>query len=88
MRACEQDRFDRAERNLQTIFNRLLDQEPPSTKVKLRAAEAAWLMYRKAEADFQADAAQGGTLAPLLRITTLADLTEARCANLQKSIHP
>jgi uncharacterized protein YecT (DUF1311 family) len=88
MRACEQTRFDRADHELQTVYARLLAQVAPPAKVKLRAAETAWLHYRKTEADFQAEAAKGGSLAPLLRITILADLTEARSADLNKSLHP
>lgn len=88
MLSCEQTRYTAADKSLQATYQHLLQAAPVSTRIKLKASQAAWLLYRKAESDYQADAAAGGTLAPVLRITTLADLTQARATDLQKSIHP
>jgi uncharacterized protein YecT (DUF1311 family) len=52
---------------------------------KLHAAQQAWLKFRDAEADYQADAARNGTLAPLLAASAQADLTEARRKELEKA---
>jgi uncharacterized protein YecT (DUF1311 family) len=52
---------------------------------KLRNAQQAWLRFRAAEADYQADAARDGTLAPLIAASVQADLTEARRKELEKA---
>jgi uncharacterized protein YecT (DUF1311 family) len=48
----------------------------------------AWVRFRDANADFLADVAQGGTLAPVLRVIALADMTEARSRELKKTLQP
>jgi len=55
-------------------------------KEKLRLAQDAWLRFREANADFQASIAEGGTLAPLLKMSSLADMTGARAAELRKEL--
>jgi uncharacterized protein YecT (DUF1311 family) len=54
-------------------------------QAKLRAAQEAWLKFRTAEADYEADAARDGTLAPLIAASVQADLTESRRKDLEKS---
>jgi len=55
---------------------------------KLRVAQNAWVRFRDANADFQASLAEGGTMAPLLRIGTLVEMTEARTEELRKEPAP
>jgi uncharacterized protein YecT (DUF1311 family) len=85
MRACENARFQKAEQELNAVYNDLMQQLDVARKEKLRAAQSAWLQFREANADFEADAARGGTLAPLIKITVLADMTEARTVELKKA---
>ena len=86
MRACENTRFQKAEQELNAVYKDLLKQLDAGRKEKLRVAQSAWLRFREANADFEADAARGGTLAPLIRMTVLADMTEARTAELKKAL--
>ncbi len=83
---CEQARYDKAQRDLNAVYQRLLNKQDVTGKAKLGAAEAAWLLFRKANADFMADAARGGTMAPLIRLTTLTEMTEARANDLRRSL--
>jgi uncharacterized protein YecT (DUF1311 family) len=85
MLICQNLRYQRAQARLKAAYEKLLNKLDAAGKVKLQAAEAAWVVFRKANADFEADAARGGTLAPLIRTTVLADMTEARSSALEKS---
>jgi uncharacterized protein YecT (DUF1311 family) len=88
MRNCENLRYQGAEHALNLVYADLLKQLDTAGKNRLRSAQAAWLKFRQAEADFEADIARDGTLAPLIRTTVMADLTEARTAELKKSLQP
>jgi uncharacterized protein YecT (DUF1311 family) len=88
MRNCENLRYERAQQTLDSVYAQLMKQLDAAGKAKLRTAQSAWLQFRQAEADFQAQVAEGGTLAPLIKITIMADLTEARAVELKKSLQP
>jgi uncharacterized protein YecT (DUF1311 family) len=87
MRSCEDERYLRAQKDLQSAYAQLLAKLDRTGKTKLRTAEEAWKKFSVANAEFQADSARRGTLAPLIRITTLADMTEARTAELEHALH-
>ncbi len=88
MRNCENLRFQHAEQALDSVYAELMKKVDKAGQAKLRAAQSAWLQFRQAEADFQADMARGGTLAPLIKITVMADLTESRTEQLRKALQP
>lgn len=84
MRACENSRYVKSDSELQIAYNQLLKQLDNVRQAKLRQAQRAWIAFRDANADFLSSAAQDGTLAPLLKITALADMTETRTKELQR----
>jgi uncharacterized protein YecT (DUF1311 family) len=84
MRTCENARYQKAEQDLNAAFNELMRELDADQKSKLRLAQSAWTRFREANADFEAATVRGGTLAPLLKVSTLADMTEARVAELKK----
>ena len=86
MRACENTRYQKAEQELNAVYKDLMQQLDEGRREKLRLAQSAWLQFREANAAFEADAARGGTLAPLIKMTVLADMTEARTAELKKAL--
>jgi uncharacterized protein YecT (DUF1311 family) len=86
MRACENARFQKAEQELNAVYKNLIKELDAGRKEKLRLAQSAWLRFREANADFEADAARGGTIAPLIKMTVLADMTEARTKDLKKAL--
>jgi uncharacterized protein YecT (DUF1311 family) len=57
-------------------------------KQKLRTAQQAWLHFRDANADFQASMVEGGTLSPLIRVTSLAEMTKTRAEELSRGARP
>jgi uncharacterized protein YecT (DUF1311 family) len=85
MRQCEIGRLKRAEAAMNAAYRSLSARLDPRAQAKLRAAQQAWLQFRAAEAEYQADAARDGTLAPLIAASVQADLTESRRKALQEA---
>ena len=86
LRSCESARYVNAEKQLNSAYRQLEKSLDLGRRIKLRVAQRAWLRFREADARFQGDGARGGTLAPLLEVSALADLTEARTAELRKAM--
>jgi uncharacterized protein YecT (DUF1311 family) len=84
MRACENTRYQQSDQEMQVAYGQLMNKLEPIRKEKLRRAQRAWIVFRDANAEFLAGAAEDGTLAPLIRISALADLTEARTKELRQ----
>jgi uncharacterized protein YecT (DUF1311 family) len=88
MRTCEESRYTTANRELDKAYQGLMDHLDTGQKQKLRIAQQAWLRFRDANADFESSRVEGGTLAPLLRLGTLTEMTIARTAELKKDTLP
>jgi uncharacterized protein YecT (DUF1311 family) len=86
MRACENTRYEKADRDLNAVYKQLMSQLDENRQDKLRTAQRAWLQFREANADFAASLAEGGTLAPLLKISAIVEMTEARTSELKKDL--
>ncbi len=79
--------FQKADARLNVTYKKLLASLDADGKKKLIAAERAWVAYRDAQADFEADLeARGGSMAPMIYNETCTELTEARIKELNKSI--
>jgi uncharacterized protein YecT (DUF1311 family) len=85
MRECEIARLKRAEAGMNAAYRSLSAKLDQKGQEKLRAAQEAWLKFRAAEAEYQADTARDGTLAPLIAASVQADLTESRRKELEKA---
>jgi uncharacterized protein YecT (DUF1311 family) len=85
---CENLRYQRAQQALESVYADLMKRLDETGKAKLRTVQAAWVRFRRTDSDFEADIAREGTLAPLIRVTVLADITEARTRELKKSLRP
>jgi len=86
MRECEIGRLKRADAGMNAAYRSLSAKLDQRGQAKLRTAQQAWLQFRAAEAQYQADAARDGTLAPLIAASVQADLTEARRRDLEKAV--
>ena len=81
--------FEKADAQLNEIYKRVLvaatavDKE---RKQKLINAQRAWLLFRKAEAEFEADEVRGGMAYPMVYDGVLTDLTEERVKTLKKAL--
>ncbi len=84
MRECEMARYKRAEAGMTAAYHSLLTKLGARGRAKLQRAQQAWRTFRDAEAALQANTVRGGTLAPLLRTSVLADMTESRWQQLMQ----
>ena len=79
--------FQVADAKLNQVYKQLTDKVDKQALEKLKASQCAWVVFRDAEADLQADlTARGGTMAPLERNVTRTELTEARTAELKATL--
>lgn len=75
--------FEAADRKLNAAYAQAMKAMPDDeARQKLKAAQRAWLAYRDAQAEVEADVARGGTMAPCLRAGTMTELTGQRTAEL------
>jgi uncharacterized protein YecT (DUF1311 family) len=82
-----QAEYDKADARLNTTYKKLLAKLDDEGRKKLIAAERAWVAYRDAQADFEADAAaRGGSMEPMEYNEACLALTEARIKELTKAI--
>jgi uncharacterized protein YecT (DUF1311 family) len=79
--------FEKADARLNAAYKKVLAKEDEDGKKKLIAAEKAWVAYRDAEADYEADSqARGGSMEPMIYSGTEATLTEDRIKQLQAAL--
>ena len=88
MRACENARYQTAGREMDAAYDALLKGLNGEQKHKLLRAQKAWLRFREANAAFEASTIQGGTLAPLVKISVLTKMTSARTEELRRQSAP
>ena len=84
MNAASQADFDKADARLNVLYKQILAGLDKEGKKKLVASERAWLSYRDAEADYEADSERGGSMAPLIYNQACLEMTEARIKQLNK----
>jgi uncharacterized protein YecT (DUF1311 family) len=70
-------------RRYQTALQNARDEEG---RAKLRAAQRAWIPYRDAHCAWEADAARGGSLAPLLVLSCLEAMTGVRALEISRDM--
>jgi uncharacterized protein YecT (DUF1311 family) len=75
--------FKKADAQLNKIYPQVLAKLDAEGKEKLKAAQRAWVAFRDAQAELDADTARGGTMAPLLRANSMTQTTEDRITQLK-----
>ena len=81
--ACAQREFRQASAELTRARAGLNADLEPRSRVKLRAAERAWLSYRKTNCDTEASIYEGGTIQPLIELRCMTRVTRERAAELK-----
>jgi uncharacterized protein YecT (DUF1311 family) len=76
--------FQKADAELNKVYAQALAKLDDEGKAKLKAAQRAWIAFREAHAEFEADAMRGGSAAPLLRSGSLASTTRLRTKELKE----
>ncbi len=77
--------FDAADSTLNKVYKELTSKLDKESQTKLKAVQRAWVQFRDAEAEFEADLeARDGSMAPLIYNGTRASLTKTRSKELER----
>jgi uncharacterized protein YecT (DUF1311 family) len=76
-----------ADADLNDAYKRLLARLDDTGKEKLKKAEHAWIAFRDAQCEVEADEARGGTLERVLRLKCCLRMIQARTAEI-KGVQP
>jgi uncharacterized protein YecT (DUF1311 family) len=99
MLVCIGSDYQRADRDLNKVYNELMQTlagfdddfrdltRSPSQETMLRDAQRAWIVFRDKECERVYWSEGGGTIAPILRLSCLVDLTEKRTTELRAYVH-
>ena len=80
-------KFEQADRQLQKLCAELRPHLDADGVAKFDAAQAAWISFRKAEAESFADFFRGGSIVPAVYCQSLTDSTERRITQLSAELH-
>ena len=81
--ACAERKFKEAAAELKRVRDRLYSDLEPRSRAKMRAAERAWLGYRKSNCEAEASIYEGGTIQPLIQLRCMTRLTLKRADELK-----
>ena len=72
------------ENELNTVYSLLMEKLPKKDKIKLENEQKKWLKNRDIKAKKDAKEAEGGTMEPLLFVSSIEELNEERAIELAK----
>jgi uncharacterized protein YecT (DUF1311 family) len=82
-RQAETD-FEKADTELNRVYKKALSDLDAEGQKKLKAAQRAWIVFRDAQAEFDADSeARGGSMYAMIYYSGLARLTRDRIKQLR-----
>lgn len=76
--------FDKADASLNKVYSKVQAKLDKEGKEKLKAAQRAWVEFRDAQADLDADLMRGGSAAPMLHSGSMAQSTSKRTTELNE----
>jgi len=85
---CADRDYAEADKRLNAYYGELRAGMDETARKLLRNSQRAWIAYRDAECERIRDIARDGTMAPILQISCLADLTEQRIQDLEAEGEP
>jgi len=86
MNKCAVQKYNKADKQLNIVYKKLKKLLDKTGKQKLKKAQLAWIKYRDAKAEFDADTMRGGSLAPLIYEESLRNTTLQRIETLKTEI--
>ncbi len=87
MRYCASLEYEAADKKLNTVYNKLRKKLDKTGKQKLKDAQKAWIKYRDAEAEFDADFVRGGSMQRLFTTSSKTQTTENRAKELESYLN-
>ena len=84
MREATTELSETWENELNTVYSLLMEKLPKKDKIKLENEQKKWLKNRDIKAKKDAKEAEGGTMEPLLFVSSIEELNEERAIELAK----
>jgi uncharacterized protein YecT (DUF1311 family) len=83
MNRCAQEDFQKADAELNKVYQQLVPKLEAPHKDKLKIAQRAWVAFRDAHCDCEAFSFDGGSMQPLIFASCKAQATRDRTKQLQ-----
>ncbi|MBI4382781.1 MAG: DUF1311 domain-containing protein [Nitrospinae bacterium] len=66
MNFCASNEAKETDRELETVYKKLLKKIDPEDQARLRAAQSAWVVYRRKQCEFNTSGSIGGSIHPMV----------------------
>ena len=76
----------KADAALNVVYKKLMAKLDAPGEAQLRRAQRAWIVFRDAEATFEASQETGGTMYPTVHANFVEEITEARTKQLKTTL--
>ena len=86
MNVCWRDQYKAADARLNAVYREFASKLSDEESAQLKTAQLAWLKYRDSNCEFVADQFKGGSMRPMISAMCLADVTNARAAELKSQM--
>ena len=83
---CASQAFQKADAELNKLYQQLMKDAGAAEKAKLRAAQVAWLKFRDAHCEYEAFGNTGGSIYPMVYGFCLAEVTGARAKQFRDTL--
>lgn len=83
---CWGKQYKAADAELNVVYREFMSKLNPEETAQLKTAQLAWLRFRDANCEFVADQFKGGSMRPMIAGMCLADVTNARTAELKSQM--
>jgi uncharacterized protein YecT (DUF1311 family) len=83
MNRCAWQRFERADRQLNVLYKRVLAQLPADRRTLVVKAQRQWLLYRDAHCAYYDKAYEGGSMQPMVVALCKEETTLSRVKELE-----
>ena len=78
--------FQKADVELNKLYQQLMRDGGAAEKAKLRAAQLAWIKYRDAHCEYEASGNKGGSIYPMIYSFCLAEVTAERAKQFRDTL--
>lgn len=86
MNACAGLSYQQADKRLNQVYQQLVPKLPSVRRQKLTSAQQAWIKFRDSNCAFQRSEVEGGSMAPMIYSSCLAEMTKQRTEQLEAYI--
>lgn len=86
MNACAGLSYQQADKRLNQVYQQLVPKLSAARRQKLTSAQQTWIKFRDSNCAFQRSEVEGGSMAPMMYSSCLAEMTKQRTQQLEEYI--